>query len=149
VRSAERVHYGEYSARMRAPVAPGSLSALFLYQDVRGGNDEIDLEIHNDGSRRALLTTWLGGKAVREARVELPFDPAAAVHEYTIRWSPAEVAFLADGILLGRFTSGIPTRPMRLMANAWWPTWLPCEAPSTDRELLVESLRLLPAAPAR
>ena len=145
VRSAKRVHYGEYSARMRTPDAPGSLSALFLYQDVRGGNDEIDLEIYNDGSRRALLTVWVGGKAVHEARIELPFDPSAAMHEYTIRWAPVEITFLADGALLGRFTSGIPKRPMRLMANAWWPVWLPCERLPSDRELLVESLRLLPA----
>ena len=145
VRSGDRVSYGEYSARMRTPHAPGSLSALFLYQDVPGGNDEIDLEIYNDGSRRALLTSWIAGKAVREARLELPFDPAAAVHEYTIRWSPREIVFLADGAVLRRFTSGIPASPMRVMANAWWPTWLECEAQAIDRELLLESLRLAPA----
>jgi endo-1,3-1,4-beta-glycanase ExoK len=144
VRSADPVYYGEYSIRMRTPDAPGSLSAFFLYQDVRGGNDEIDLEIYNDGSRRVLLTAWSAGKAVHEEEATLPFDPAADHHDYTIRWSRGEIVFFADGAPLRRWTSRIPASPMRVMANAWWPTWLPCEAPPTARELRIESIRLLP-----
>jgi endo-1,3-1,4-beta-glycanase ExoK len=144
IRSTERVYHGEYSARIRTPEAPGSLSAFFLYEDVRGGNDEIDIEIYNDGSRRAHLTVWIAGKSVHETIVALPFDPAAEYHDYTIRWHRDELAILADGALLGRWTSRLPNRPMRVMANAWWPTWLRCEPVPTDRDLLVESLRVLP-----
>lgn len=138
IRTERRVLHGEYGVRMRTPHAPGSVSAFFLYQDVPGGNDEIDIEIFNDGSRRALLVVWVAGKVTREAEVVLPFDPAADFHEYAIRFASGSVQFRADGKLLGEWTTGLPTRPMRLFVNAWWPAWLPC-APGPDRALLVES----------
>ena len=141
VRTSTRFQYGEYTARMRTPVAPGSLSAFFLYQDVRGGNDEIDIEILNDGSRRILLTTRVAGRKVREATLRLPFDPAAAHHDYSIRRDAGSVSFLADGAVLRRWTSGVPGSAMRVVANAWWPTWLSCAPPGADQALDIERIR--------
>lgn len=143
VRTSARFQYGEYTARMRTPVAPGSLSAFFLYQDVRGGNDEIDIEILNDGSRRILLTTWVAGRKAQEATLRLPFDPSAAHHDYTIRRDERSVSFLADGVVLRRWTSGVPGSAMRVVANAWWPTWLSCAPPGADQALDIEWIRLV------
>lgn len=147
VRTRERVHHGTYSVRMRTPRAPGSLSAFFLYEDVpqAEGNDEIDLEILNDGSRRALLNSWIDGRPSIQAEVILPFDPAADFHEYAIRWAPGELAITADGAVLGRWTRGVPQRPMRLMVNAWWPVWLPCAPLPEPRELQVQWVRVRPS----
>jgi hypothetical protein len=144
LRTRARYARGEFTARMRTPRAPGSLSAFFLYADVRGGNDEVDIEIHNDGSRRMLLTVWLGGRETHRAEVTLPFDPAASFHDYTIRLRERELVLLADGVSLARWTARLPRRPMRVMANVWWPTWLECRPLAEPRELEIERIELAP-----
>lgn len=124
VRTLDRLHFARVSARMRTPNAPGSLSALFFYADTPGGNDELDIEIYNDGTRRAILTAWVAGKRTRGADILLPFDPTAAHHEYTIDWTNDAVAFFADDKQLARWPNRFPKEPMRLMVNLWRPTWI-------------------------
>jgi len=148
VHSIERYSFGEYSARLKTPDAPGSLSAFFLYADVSGGNDEIDIEINNDGTRQATLTAWVAGRKTRKTVVHLRFDPAAAHHDYTIRWLAKELVVLADGVRISRWSGGYPRRPMRVIASVWWPAWLPCDPPATDRELSAEWIRLAPLSPS-
>lgn len=146
IRSTQRFSYGEYSARMLTPQAPGSISALFLYQGVSGENDEIDIEIYNDGSRRALLSAWVDGKISRNDNVILPFDPSAGYHDYAIRWLKRNLSFYADGIRIARWTSRYPRREMHVMANVWWPTWLACNpATAAVKELSIDRLTLSPA----
>ena len=116
---------GVYTARMRTPHAPGSLSAFFLYQGGATGADEIDIEIFNDGSRRIMFTTFVGGRQTNNATLSLPFDPTAADHDYRIEWTARRVRFLVDGVVMQEFRKSIPSRnPMYVMANTWWPTWL-------------------------
>lgn len=115
---------GTYAARMRTPVAPGSVSAFFLYQGVAGGNDEIDIEIFNDGTRRIMFTTWVAGRETNNVIRTLPFDPAAGLHDYAIEWSARTVRFRVDGVVMQEFRRGIPKSAMFVMANTWWPTWL-------------------------
>ena len=119
-----RYGMGEYQARMRTPHAPGSVSAFFLYQGVAGGNDEIDIEIFNDGTHRIMFTTWVAGKETNNVIQTLPFDPAAALHDYRIEWSAKVVRFRVDGVVMQEFRRGIPKNAMFVMANTWWPTWL-------------------------
>ena len=142
IRSDGRYREGIYRIRMRTPLAPGSLSAFFLYEDVRDGNDEIDIEIPNDGSRRVLLNTWVGGRHTNEVERLLPFDPTAGYHEYAIELREGSVRFLADGALLHELTSRLPTRPMRLLANLWWPRWMECSRAEGD--LFVERVEISP-----
>lgn len=122
--TAERYGPGTYQARMRTPHAPGSVAAFFLYQGVAGGNDEIDIEIFNDGTRRIMFTTWVAGKETNNVIRTLPFDPGAALHDYRIEWTSRAVRFRVDGVLMQEFRRGIPRNAMFVMANAWWPTWL-------------------------
>lgn len=138
LRTVERVGHGRYTVHLRAPDAPGSFTAFFLYEDVPEGNDEIDIEIFNDGSRTALLNAWLDGELVHQAEVVLPFDPAADLHDYTIDHRPGELTFFADGTELARFTDRLPAAPMKLMLNAWWPEWLSGPAPTVERAAVVD-----------
>ena len=140
---------GEYTARLRTPVAPGSLSAFFFYGNVQRRGDEIDVEIHNDGSRAAILTAWQDGIKSHSAEVTLPFDPAAGFHDYTMRWGRKELVFLADGQPLARWTSGYPVEPMRLMASVWWPRWLECAPLHEHRFLEIERIVLAPNSSPR
>lgn len=142
IRTDARHRAGRFSARIRTPFTPGSLSGFFLYEDVTGGNDEIDIEIYNDGSRRVLLSTWVAGEMTNHAERTLPFDPAGADHAYTIEWGESFVRFLADGAPLEEFTTRLPTKAMRLMTNVWWPTWLGCDGGGAGGELLIREISI-------
>ena len=65
--------------------------------------------------------------------VNLPsgFDPLAA-HEWTIRWSLAEIGYYVDGALLYTATTYVPQGPMHVEIEAWSPdtAWLAAYSPS-------------------
>jgi len=133
IRSAERLRWGTYEARIRVADAPGSIATFFLYEYTRTNNDEVDIEIFGDGSRRVMFTTWVRGRQTNHVVVVLPFDPSAGFHDYRIEWSPGAVRFAVDGVTRAEFTDGIPSSAMYVMANAWWPVWLDGPTPSEDR----------------
>ncbi|MBB4634561.1 glycoside hydrolase family 16 protein [Longimicrobium terrae] len=141
LRSAERFGYGTYSARMRTPLAPGSISALFLYQGGSDESDELDIEIPNDGGRTVMFTTWVAGVQTHTATLPLAFDPAADHHEYRIEWRPGEVRFAVDGEEMQRWTDGVPHQPMYVMANAWWPRWMTRPVLHEPRALVIRRIR--------
>lgn len=140
IKSAQRHRYRDVEMRLRTPVSPGSISAFFFYEGVRRKNDEIDIEIFNDGSRAIWFTTWVGGQQTNHSEMTLPFDPAAGFHDYRIEWSSSRVAFYVDGVLYETFTSGVPRDAMYIMSNAWWPTWLNGPVPTTSTALEIDRI---------
>jgi beta-glucanase (GH16 family) len=142
IRSAARYGVGTYEVRMRTARMPGSISAFFLYEGVPGDrNDEIDIEIHNDGSRRMMLTTWVAGRRTNHVTLVLPFDPSDAFHTYGVEHGPRRLRFLVDGVLVHEFTRKLPTKPMHVMANAWWPAWLTAPIPVVASALEIDWIR--------
>lgn len=141
IRSMTKFGFGSYTARMRTPLVPGTLSAFFLYEGGSDVADELDIEIHNDGSRRVIFTTWVAGRMTNSATHVLPFDPAADFHDYRIDWSRREVRFVVDGVEMQRWHEGVPRNPMYVMANAWWPTWIEGPELTEARTLLVDRIR--------
>jgi endo-1,3-1,4-beta-glycanase ExoK len=142
VYTAARYGTGAYEARMRTPHAPGSVSAFFLYQGVPEGNDEIDIELFNDGTRRIMFTTWVAGKETNNVIQTLPFDPAAALHDYRIEWSVKVVRFRVDGVVMQEFRRGIPKNAMFVMANTWWPAWLTGPLLAEPRTFVIDRIRV-------
>jgi beta-glucanase (GH16 family) len=144
IQSASRVQFRDVEVRLRTPRAPGSISALFLYEFVYDDtNDEIDIEIFNDGSRKIWFTTWVEGGTDPTNHVEhtLPFDPAVRFHNYRIEWSSSRVRFLVDGVLMQEWTEGVPQDAMYVMSNAWWPTWM--SGPTLDESQMHEIDRII------
>lgn len=141
IRSNDRVHYGSYAISMRSADVPGTITAFFLYEDVAEGNDEIDIEIVYADKPELLLATWVGGQLTRQERITLTFDPRTEFHEYRIDYAPDAVSFAVDGVVLKRWTSGLPRRPMRLIANAWWPRWLSCPERRVDGHADIDWIR--------
>jgi len=142
-RSVDRMLYGDYKVNLKAPDAPGAFTAFFLYQDFRTtkGHDEIDIEIYTDGSQRVNLAVWVGGEMTHindSDDVRLPFDPSQGFHTYRIRFYPEHLSFYADGHKLGEWNTNLPTHPMKLMVNAWWPKWLESVQLSRDATLQVD-----------
>ena len=140
IRSEERFSYGTYEARMRTEYAPGSISTFFLYELVRKGNDEIDIEIFNDGSRKIWFTTWVADVQTNHSEHILPFDPADGYHDYRIEWSRNRVRFFVDGSLMETFTKKVPRARMHLFSNHWWPNWLTEGPPSSPRSLRIDRI---------
>ena len=140
IKSAQRHQYRDIEARLRTPDTPGSISALFFYEGVRRRNDEIDIEIFNDGSRTILFTTWVQGKQTNHVQMTLGFDPANGFHDYRIEWARDRVGFLVDGTLMAEFTSGVPRDDMFVMSNTWWPTWLNGPQPAAPSSLHIDRI---------
>jgi len=144
VRSVDRYTSGSFTAHMQCGLPVGALCAFFLYEYVPGNrNDEIDMEILA-GTRRMMMTTWSRGRQTNHAEIDLPFDPAAGIHAYVIEWSAGRVRFLVDGVAVRTFTRRLPSRPMYIFANAWWPTWLTGTPPTAEAYLSIDRISAAP-----
>ncbi len=115
--------YGSYSARMKLPNAPSSITGFFLYK-APDLESEIDIEVFNDSTRRVMFTTYSGGRQTHTETARLPFDPTTGFHEYRFDYSQNSVTFYADGIEMRSWNTGIPQTSMHLMVNTWFPSWL-------------------------
>lgn len=137
IESADSYGYGSYAARIKVARAPSSLTGFFLYAPP-DFHAEIDVEIFNDRSRRVMFTTYADGEQTNTVRKRLPFDPTSGFHEYRMDLYPTGAEFSVDGRLLHTFRDGLPGDSMKLMVNAWYPTWLPGKEPREDGHTYVD-----------
>jgi beta-glucanase (GH16 family) len=135
--------FGTYRARIRLADAPSSLTAFFLYR-APDYQQEIDIELYNDSSRRIMLSTYSGGAQTNTRTLLLPFDATADYHEYEIDYRSGYVQFLVDGTALQTWTTGVPRSTMNVFVNAWFPSWLAGQAPATNRFTYVDWIDVAP-----
>lgn len=138
---------GTVTVRMRAADAPDSITGFFFYAPPDFAH-EIDIELFDDPAGVVKLTTYDGGRMTHTLDVDLPFDPTAAFHDYAITRSAGTVAFRVDGRLLVTWTDGVPTVPLNLYLNAWFPQWLGGRPPAGDRATVVDGVGFRPAEPS-
>jgi len=137
--------YGSYSARMKLPNAPGSITGFFLYR-APDYEREIDIEVYNDATRRIMFNTYAGGRQTHTRTVQLPFDPTTGFHEYRFDYlkgastGATSVAFYVDGQKMKAWNTGIPRTSMHLMLNTWFPTWLDGRRPKKTAYTYVDSI---------
>lgn len=131
--------YGSYSARMKLPYAPTSITGFFLYKSP-DYQSEIDVEIYNDSSRQIMFTTYANGSRTHTQTMQLPFDPTRGFHEYRFDYAPDSINFYVDGQLMKTWNDGLPQTSMHLMINSWFPTWLGGKKPHRDAYLYVDSI---------
>jgi endo-1,3-1,4-beta-glycanase ExoK len=127
---------GSYHARIRAANAPSSLTGFFLYAPPDYAS-EVDIEILDDPSGAVLISTYAGGRQTHTETRALGFDPTAAYHDYAIELARKFATFRGDGIALRTWKTGVPTAPMALYLNRWFPAW-PAGAPSPGAATLVD-----------
>ena len=139
IRSQGLYGYGSYTARMKLPNAPSSITGFFLYEPPDYAS-EIDIEIYNDTSRRIMFSTYAGGKQTHTQTMTLPFDPTSGFHDYRFDYSSNSVSFYADGKLMKQWKGGVPNKPMHLYVNAWYPAWLEGKKPLTTQTVLVDKI---------
>jgi len=143
IRSRSLYQYGTYRARMRLPDAPTSLTAFFLYR-APDYQQEIDIELFNDTSGRVMFSTYSGGAQTHTSTLLLPFDATAGYHEYAIDYHAGSVRFLVDGAVMQTWSTGIPRAAMQVYANAWFPSWLDGQAPTSDSYTHIDWIDVAP-----
>jgi beta-glucanase (GH16 family) len=141
VKSIEWRGDGTFTARMKGSGAPGSISAFFLYRHdhATDTSDELDFEIPGGAPPRVLLTVWRRGSSrpADETVIPLDFDPAAGLHEYTLRRDGSTARFSIDGREMWR-SDVAPTTTLQPMFNAWYPDWLTPADPPTGGTMVVD-----------
>lgn len=143
LRTVSALSPGTSRARIRLANSPDSVTGFFLYSPPDFAR-EVDIELYNREAGRARLTTYSGGALTKTVEVELPFDPTADFHDYAITLYPGNVEFYADGNVLGAWSAGVPSEPMNLYLNAWYPAWLGGSPGSEDTAVLVDSVSFAP-----
>ena len=140
IRSNELYGQGSYTARMKLPHAPSSITGFFLYEPPDYAS-EIDIEIYNDSSRKmAFYSTYADGSQTHTETLALPFDPTTGFHDYRFEYAPGSVRFYADDTLMKEWTDGVPQTSMHLYVNAWFPSWLEGRKFNRDKHVLVDSI---------
>lgn len=131
--------YGSYTARIKVPRAPSSITGFFLYAAPDRAS-EVDIEIFNDRSRRVMFTSYKDGNKVTDT-IRLPFYPTRGFHNYRFDYSPRAIKFYVDGKLKKRMFRNVPDEPMHLLTNAWYPDWLSGKTFNKTKGVRVEWIR--------
>ncbi len=104
-----------------------AVTGFFLFEPV--SEDEITIEIFNDGSRRVWFSAFIGGKQSAHAESVLEFDPAEGFHSYAINYSDDGVEFFIDAKRAAVFVNdGVGLKSprndkMKIYFNSWFPSW--------------------------
>ena len=123
--------FGRFEAVFQASDVPGVVTGFFLHRNLP--HQEIDIEIAGNRTDRLLVNVFYnpGEDGARfdygyrgcPCQIDLGFDASKGFHRYAIEWTPHEIRWLVDGILVHRRVlwnpTPIPHLPMKLHLNAW------------------------------
>ncbi len=144
IQTREELGFGSYEVKMKVPNAPSSITGFFLYKEPDYFY-EIDIEIFNEAFNEAEAYIWFStyadGKIQNEHKEFFDFDPTKDFHRYRFDYYPGEVSFYINDELVKSWSEGFSTESMRLMLNAWYPSWLDGIKPDEDKYLIVEWMR--------
>ncbi len=104
-----------------------AVTGFFLFEPL--SEDEITIEIFNDGSRRVWFSAFIGGKQRARAESVLEFDPGAGFHSYAVNYSASGVEFFVDAKSAAVFINdggGLKSPrndKMKIYFNSWFPSW--------------------------
>ncbi|MFC5061555.1 glycoside hydrolase family 16 protein [Actinomycetospora atypica] len=132
-----------YRTRLMAAKAPDSVTGFFLYSPPDLAQ-EVDIELYNRADGTVRLTTYDAGKMTATRELTLGFDPTAGYHDYAIALTDAGVEFYADDVLLQAWSAGVPTTPMNLYLNVWYPQWLGGVPTPDSQATTVQMVSVLP-----
>ena len=123
--------FGRFEATFRASDVPGVITGFFLHRN--SPHQEIDVEIlgrrpdcllvnvfYNPGSQGDKFDYGYRGCP---SHIDLGFDASRGLHRYAIEWSPCEIRWFVDDLMVHRRDlwdpTPIPHLPMKLHFNAW------------------------------
>lgn len=123
--------FGRFEATFRASDVPGVITGFFLHRN--SPHQEIDIEILGRMPDRLLVNVFYnpGGQGDKfdygyrgcPSYIDLGFDASKGMHRYAIEWTPCEIRWFVDDLLVHRRDhwdpTPIPHLPMKLHFNAW------------------------------
>ncbi|WP_292469356.1 family 16 glycosylhydrolase, partial [Methanolobus sp.] len=141
IQSVDLYKYGTYSARMKLPNAPSSITGFFMYLGPDFYN-EIDIVVYNDNSGNVAFTTYANGKMQHSVTKNMGFDPTDDYHDYKFEFEQGVLNFYVDDKLLQTWTDGMTTNSMHLMVHTLYPQWLEGTKQTSNQYLLVDWIKL-------
>jgi beta-glucanase (GH16 family) len=107
------------------------VTGFFLHRN--SPHQEIDIEIAGNLPERLLVNVFYnpGGPGAKfdygyrgsPSHIELGFDASKGLHHYAIEWTPSEIRWFVDDLLVHRRVlwdpTPIPHLPMKLHFNTW------------------------------
>lgn len=123
--------YGRFEVSLRAAKIPGIVTGFFLHRD--SPRQEIDIEFVGNRPNHMLINVFYNpgdegakfdyGYRGTPTLIPLGFDASEDFHDYMIEWSPDEIKWFVDGVMVCRRgvwgPTPIPHLPMTLHANTW------------------------------
>jgi endo-1,3-1,4-beta-glycanase ExoK len=101
--------------RIRPPIASGVVTSFFTYTGETDGKgrpyEQISFEFLNRDADGVLLNVNAGKSGNNLKEVDLPFEYAAASHDYAFQWLPDRVRWFVDGKQV-REVVGTPEKPI-------------------------------------
>ncbi|WP_409450011.1 family 16 glycosylhydrolase [Brevundimonas sp.] len=123
--------FGRFESTFRASNVPGVVTGFFLHRN--SPHQEIDIEIAGNRPSRMLVNVFYNpgdpgakfdyGYRGSPSYIELGFDASKGMHRYAIEWTPNEIRWFVDDLLVHRRVlwdpTPIPRLPMKLHFNTW------------------------------
>ncbi|SEH97291.1 Glycosyltransferase family 25 (LPS biosynthesis protein) [Rheinheimera pacifica] len=123
--------FGRFESTFQASNVPGIVTGFFLHRN--SPHQEIDIEIAGNLPNRLLVNVFYnpGGEGAKfdygyrgaPSYIELGFDASKGMHRYAIEWTPWEIRWFVDDLLVHRRVlwdpTPIPHLPMKLHFNTW------------------------------
>lgn len=123
--------FGRFESTFQAADAPGVVTGFFLHRN--SPHQEIDIEIAGNRPSRMLVNVFYNpgdpgakfdyGYRGSPSFIELGFDASKGLHRYAIEWTPTEIRWFVDDLLVHRRVlwdpTPIPHLPMQLHFNTW------------------------------
>lgn len=112
--------YGLFSGQIQPLAAPGVVTALFLYAETSDGiNQEIDIEFVGKNTIQMWATAYRDAKPTTQS-IDLGFDAATAMHNYSFNWTPQAISWQVDGQEVLRFTDNLPRYVRQSLYVSTW-----------------------------
>ncbi|HFT5240792.1 TPA: family 16 glycosylhydrolase [Yersinia enterocolitica] len=123
--------FGRFASTFQASSVPGVITGFFLHRN--SPHQEIDIEIAGNMPSRLIVNVFYNpgdegaqfdyGYRGAPSYIELGFDASKGLHRYAIEWTPWEIRWLVDDLLIHRRVlwdpTPIPHLPMKLHFNTW------------------------------
>jgi beta-glucanase (GH16 family) len=125
--------FGRFESVFQASNVSGVVTGFFLHRN--SPHQEIDIEILGNKPDRLLVNVFYNpgdegaqfdyGYRGAPSYIDLGFDASKDLHRYAIEWTPWEIRWLVDDILVHKRVlwdpTPIPHLPMKLHFNVWPP----------------------------